>query len=169
VFVEEELNSFLSYWYSGYMQGLASLDGEQQEMLLAACGRACAASYTAEQFSIAWQLSRCEMPLFLEELKRLFPEADFYFQNDHEIGVVYTSCGCDLVKNGWVKTPLHCRCSVHNLKENFKAVLKQEVKASLEESILAGDQRCRFIVSWGLDLKFGLQNDLNQDLNCGTM
>ena len=146
--MEEDLNHFLTHWYAGYLNALSLLEGDQQDKFFAACGYACAASYTAERFQIAWKNAQGNDSTFLDELKERFPEAEYKLASEHEIEVVYNTCACDLVKCGWVKSPLHCRCSLFNLKENFQLVTGKPVNVVLQESILSGNERCRFRVSW---------------------
>lgn len=148
--MDEKLNQFLSHWFTGYMEGLLTLDAEQQDLFLAACGQACADSCTAERFRKAWEQTAGDLPHFLEYLGQLFPEASYTLVDKNKIQVKYTRCACDLVSKGWVDNPMQCLCSLHNLKANFEAAFGKEVKVVLQHSILAGDDQCQFEVSWSL-------------------
>lgn len=145
--MEEELKHFLLHWYAGYMDGLISLDAEQQDLLLSACGKACADSYTVDRFRKAWEDVSGNLPCFLEHLSELFPEAQYTLADQNRIQVKYSQCACDLVTKGLVDNPMQCLCSLHNLKANFEAVLGKEVKVVLRQSILSGDEQCCFEVN----------------------
>ena len=146
--MEEDLNLFLSHWFAGYMEGLVSLDTAQQDIMLAACGRACANSYTEALFRKAWENTGGDISPFLENLSGFFPEAQYTQVDINKIHVIYTHCTCDLVSSGLVENPMQCLCSLHNLKANFEAVFGIGVRAEMKETILSGDKQCRFLVSW---------------------
>ncbi|MBI9049482.1 MAG: hypothetical protein JEZ00_08680 [Anaerolineaceae bacterium] len=144
--MDEDLNHFLSHWFQGYMDGLGQLDQADQEKMLAACGLACAKSYTAQCYQEAWQAANGDLSEFLTQLSKHFPEAKYDQVDEHTIEVRYQYCDCDLVTQGWVKSALLCRCSLHNLGQNFMAAMGQTVQVKLQSSILAGDNECRFEV-----------------------
>ena len=148
--MEEGLNHFLNNWFAGYMDGLLSLDGEQQDIFFSACGKACADSYTAERFREAWKSANGDLPQFLEHLGHIFPESEYSLIENNKIEVKYNHCACDLVEKGWVDNPMQCLCSLHNLKVNFEVAMEREIKVELKESILAGSEQCCFLVSWSL-------------------
>ena len=150
--MEEEMNHFMSHWFAGYIEGLISLDAEPQDVLLAACGQACADSYTTEQFRKAWENADGNLPRFLTGLDQIFPEAEYTLIDKNKIQVKYTRCACDLVKRGWVENPMQCLCSLHNLKANFEAAMGKKVNVELQETILGGDEQCLFLICvpvWG--------------------
>ena len=122
------------------------IDTTAQRAVLRECGKACAASYTAEIFRKA-RAQSADIQGFLDILTAKFPEARYKLLASGAIQVRYTHCACDLVQWGWVKTPLICRCSAYNLKENFERAWGVSVDVKLESSILAGASQCLFIVS----------------------
>jgi hypothetical protein len=144
--LEDELKHFLSHWFAGYMDGLISLDAEQQDLLLSACGKACADSYTADRFRKAWEDVGENLPRFLAHLSDVFPEAEYTLVGENKIQVKYSHCACDLVTKGLVDNPMQCLCSLHNLKVNFEAAMDKDVKVVLQQSILSGDDQCCFEV-----------------------
>ena len=83
---------------------------------------------------------------FLRRLAEVFPDAEYERAGARELRVRYRRCGCDLVTSGWVRTPLLCECSAHNLRENFTAALGSGVEVELVESILGGAERCELVV-----------------------
>lgn len=136
---------FLKYWFSGLVNGLERTDETAREAILRECGKACAASYTAEVFRDAWKQST-DLQSFLNILADRFPEASYELIESGVIRVCYSYCACDLVKWQLVETPLLCRCSMYNLEENFEQALGTQVSVELRASILAGAPQCVFIV-----------------------
>jgi hypothetical protein len=144
--MDKELQHFLTHWFSGLINGLESVAAPARATILRACGQACAASYTAEVFQRAREQS-ADTEGFLARLAAEFPEATYTLLAPNTIRVCYTHCACDLVRRGWVQSPLLCGCSVYNLKENFERALGMPVEVTLERSILGGASRCVFLIS----------------------
>lgn len=135
--------SFLKYWFAGFIKGLENVDEKSREMVLRACGVAFAQSYTEEVFREAKRDS-VDLKSFLAQLARKFPEASYECDDEHTISVRYHESACDLVKNGWVKAPLLCKCSASNLQQNFQESLGRPVQVKLVSSILGGAEECVF-------------------------
>ncbi len=143
---DEGLQHFMTYWFSGLIEGLEEVDDEARETILRACGKACAHSYTVERFREAKRDS-ANLDGFLAQLAGKFPEARYEKIDLHTIRVNYDYCGCDLVKCGLVKSPLICECSAHSLQENFERSLGTPVAVAIESSLLRGGACCTFLVS----------------------
>lgn len=142
----EEPYQFMKFWFSGLVSGLEKADEPAREAILQECGKACARSYTAAVFQEARKDSD-EMETFLAALGARFPGAAYELINAETIRVRYSKCACDLVETGLVDSPVICRCSAHNLRENFERALEKPVTVTLESSILQGASRCEFLVS----------------------
>jgi hypothetical protein len=143
---DEGVRRFLTYWFSGLMNGLESVDEAARQAILRACGKACAESYTASVFQNAREQST-DMAGFLAILAAKFPEATYEPLVSGNIRVRYSRCACDLVTGGLVKSSLICGCSAYNLQENFERAWGMPVRVSLESSILEGAPQCEFLVS----------------------
>jgi hypothetical protein len=144
--LDEDLKQFMSFWFSGLISGLESVDGPARETILHECGRACARSYTAAVFREAKEGS-ADMNAFLAALAERFPDATYELLNDETIRVRYGKCACDLVETGLVTSPLICDCSAQNLKENFEQALERPITVTLESSLLRGAAQCELLVS----------------------
>jgi hypothetical protein len=142
---DEGVRRFLTYWFSGLMNGLGSVDEAARKAILRECGKACAESYTAEVFQDAREQST-DMEGFLALLAARFPEAAYDLLASGSIRVRYSRCACDLVKEGLVKSSLICGCSAYNLQENFERAWGIPVRVMLESSILEGAPQCAFLV-----------------------
>jgi hypothetical protein len=145
-----EESHFLKHWFSGVVVGLESIDEAAREAILRECGKACAESYTVEVFRDAWEQS-ADLQSFLNVLATKFSGASYELLDSGAVRVCYAYCACDLVKWGLMETPLLCRCSVHNLEENFGRALGTRASVELEASILEGAPQCVFIVSLETD------------------
>ncbi|MBN2090542.1 hypothetical protein JW964_13090 [candidate division KSB1 bacterium] len=143
--MDNERQNFLKYWFSGFIKGLKQIDERSQYTILDACGLACAQSYTLQQFREAKTQSN-NLQHFLEILARKFPEASYKYIHPNEIEVCYHECACDLVKFGWIDSPLLCKCSVKNLQQNFEEALGRPVQVELKSSILSAAKTCLFKV-----------------------
>jgi predicted ArsR family transcriptional regulator len=146
--MDQGQNEFFAYWFSGFINGLEKVDENSQNTILQACGTACAQSYTAQIFQQARQQSS-DLESFLALLAVKFPGASYQLITERTISVEYKDCACDLVKLGWVKNPILCKCSANNLQQNFRAALKQPVRVRLISSILGGAELCKFEVTLG--------------------
>jgi predicted ArsR family transcriptional regulator len=143
---DEGLKQFMTYWFSGLLNGLEQVDQKTRETILRECGKACAHSYTVQVFQDARRHS-ADMDTFLAHLAVKFPGATYERTDSHTIRVSYDRCECDLVKCGLVKSPIICECSAHNLEENFAQSLGTPVAVAIESSILRGEPCCAFLVS----------------------
>jgi hypothetical protein len=146
--MNQELRHFFTCWFSGWAQGLETLDAASRTRMLHACGKACAASYTLQVFREA-KAASTDLNTFMQELSLCFPDARYEWDGLDTILVTYLACGCDLVRFGLVNSPLLCECSTENLKENFQAALGKPVSVVLESSILRGGAQCILKVTLG--------------------
>ena len=143
---DEGVRHFLTYWFSGLMNGLESVDEAAREAILRECGKACAKSFTADAFRDAWEQS-ADMEDFFAILAAKFPGAIYQPLASGSIQVRYDRCACDLVTGGLVQSSLICGCSAYNLQENFERAWGIPVRVTLESSILEGGAQCEFLVS----------------------
>ena len=144
--MDKDQEDFLAFWFSGYINSLEQMDESAQETLLRACGLACGQSYTIQVFQGA-RAKGADLDEFLAELDRKFPASKYERITEDKIRVTYAQCGCDLVRLGWVKSPIQCKCSVYNLQQNFAHALQKPVQVRLLSSILGGAETCEFEVT----------------------
>jgi hypothetical protein len=140
------LKHFLTYWFSGLVNGLERVDPKSREVIFRECGKACARSYTGEVFQEVKRRAP-DIDTFLAHLTTRFPEAVYERVGPHSLRVNYARCECDLVKCGLIESPMLCECSAYNLQENFERSLGVPVSVTIETSILRGDDRCVLLVS----------------------
>lgn len=141
-------DDFLKSWFSGFISGLEQLDESSRDIILRSCGEACAQSYTLKVFQEEYQNSN-SLDDFLNKLADRFPGASYKLIHLNTIEVIYSECACDLVRRGWIKSPLLCKCSVSNLQINFAESLNKPVNVQLKSSILDGAELCKFVVELG--------------------
>jgi len=136
---------FLSHWFKGFEAALERMDEESRKDLLAQCGRACSASHTRRIYVDEYR-DAIDLPDFIARLKTRFPESDFCIAEDgNTVELTYRYCACDLVTNGYLKTPLLCECSRQSLQDNWEAALGSwNIQVELIHSILGGNACCRF-------------------------
>lgn len=146
--MDEDQKDFLSYWFSGFINGLEKVDQRAQTTILRECGKACARSYTQQIFQQTWEQSS-GLEEFLENLALRFPGGRYQLTGEKTILVTYLDCACDLVKLGWVKDPILCNCSSSNLKQNLESALGVPVDVEIKSSILGGGTQCEFMVILG--------------------
>ena len=141
------MDRFLAHWFFGFEKALVGMDAASRSVILRECGKACADSYTADLFLDAKKRST-DMKSFLANLCAAFPEGAYVMVDDRTIRVRYSSCGCDLVQAGLVRSPHLCECSAFNLQENVERALGVPVAVSMRATILRGAKCCEFSVTW---------------------
>ena len=139
--------TFLQYWFEGFERSIQNLDGESREEFFRECGKSCSDSYTRQVYVDEYKASR-NIDEFLSKLKNRFPEIGFRVIIENKIiELTYEFCACELVKNGYIRTPLLCECSRQSLLNNWGCVFGPEkVSVQLNQSILAGDSCCKFTI-----------------------
>jgi hypothetical protein len=137
---------FLTFWFRGLQTALSQMDERSVDTLMAHCGRACSDSYPKQIYEEAWRAADT-LDGFLDGLNQRFGETAFRRIGPQTIEAVYTRCGCDLVREGWMSDPRLCLCSLKSLEYNWEAVLGAgSVECILEQSVLGGADCCRFLV-----------------------
>lgn len=144
---DDELNNFLTHWFTGFSSGIDSLDANSRQKILAECGKACARSYTTAIFKKARQNSS-DLKGLMELLHEYLPDGRFELLENGSIRATYLRCGCDLVRLGLVGSPNLCECSAANFAENLKSALEVPVSVEIESSILRGAQSCVLTASF---------------------
>ena len=136
---------FLQYWFKGFSEALNNISDEDKEIIFAQCGKACSDSYTKQIYIDEYKYS-VTIDDFLSRLKSRFPEMDFQFNKTEQIIILtYHYCACDLVRKGYIKTPLLCECSRQSLLYNWGMVLDRKTfEVNLLKSILNDADCCQF-------------------------
>lgn len=153
--MSDEMGEFLRFWYEGWEQSLPLMEPACRSAMLEKCGRACAASYTAEIFRQAAEESATLADL-AEALNQRFTISHFEVDEAGSLVAHYTHCGCPLVESGWVKDPLLCECSLVSLQANMEAAIAQQpalgdpaaMQVTLYTSMLEGDDECLLKVAF---------------------
>lgn len=140
-------DKFLKYWFEGFERSIQGLDDEKRQSIFKECGKSCSDSYTKQIYIDEYKASQ-NIDEFLQRLKSKFPEIEFRVIKENEIfELIYNFCACDLVKNGYMKTPLLCECSRQSLLYNWGSVFGGDnVDVQLQQSILGGNTYCKFII-----------------------
>ena len=140
------LQGFFTHWFSGLAEGLEGVDADSRTVILSACGKACAHSYTVQIYQETRQNSS-GIDSFLEALAVRLPTAHYEKVGLNSIRVTYRECGCDLVRLGLVSSPLLCECSARNLQENIECSLGRVASVEIQSSILRGGEQCVLTVT----------------------
>jgi len=140
-------DNFYKYWFYGFNKSIEQLDDEAREKIFKECGKACSDSYTKQIYIDEYKSSK-SFDDFLDRLKIRFPEVSFKVINENEIiELTYNFCACDLVKNGYITSPLMCNCSRQSLLYNWGAVFGEEIiKVKMQQSILEEKANCKFLI-----------------------
>jgi len=141
-------DNFLKYWFKGFERYINNLDDNSRKSVFKECGESCSESHSKKIYIDEYNAS-LNFEDFLERLKIKFPEINFRIIKEAEIiELTYRFCACDLVKNGYIKSPLLCECSKQSLLYNWGSILGNDnVKVELQQTILAGDPCCKFIIN----------------------
>jgi len=140
-------DAFLRHWFKGFEKSIHRMKPEDRDAVWKECRRACSDSYSKQMYVDAYARSE-NIRDFCARLQDGFPEMDICpSDDDASIQLTYRYCACDLVRNGYVDTPLLCECSRQSLLCNWEAVLgKRRVEVELLQSILGGGDCCRFVI-----------------------
>jgi len=143
-------DAFFKYWFKGLDTALEQVDADCRSILFRECGKACSASYTKQVFREEYDRA-CDFDDFLNRLTGRFSGTSFKVLEENKAYVlIYSSCGCDLVRMELMKTGHLCECSKFSLQENLEALLGEgNVRVQLLEAILKGDEHCKLLVETG--------------------
>jgi predicted hydrocarbon binding protein len=130
-------------WITCLIAGLdANVDEETSIKMLEQCGRQCQSESAVKKARDIYQRSK-SMNEFLDKLgksyKHLHTEGD-------NVYIVYPKCYCSFVNKippGKLSTT-YCNCSRGWVKALFEGVLRRPVEVVMEQSIVKGDDQCKF-------------------------
>jgi predicted hydrocarbon binding protein len=136
-------SKFIHDWISNLIENMDEhLDEAAKINLLEKCGRACAESHAKEQAL----KNKGDLSGWLSVLKR-WVGSENVRKEEHGVRVMYSKCLCPLVQgHPPLMSKTYCNCSRGWLMETFETVLEKPVEVKLEDSIMQGGKRCRFIV-----------------------
>jgi predicted ArsR family transcriptional regulator len=123
----------------------STIDQETRTKLLEGVGRTCAKE-NAESF----KKYKGDLEGFLDEMKRQWAERtehDIKTKTIKVIGKKQESCFCPFVDKSMTPKEF-CNCSIGFNKEMFETIMGKPVDVKIDESILRGGERCRFIISY---------------------
>ena len=130
-------------WITCLMDGLDKhVDEETKAVILEQCGRQCQSQSFVEKARRIYKKSQN-----VEEFLNAFSEVYKNLQvNGNDIYIVYPRCYCSFVNKipSGTLSATYCNCSRGWAKELFEKVLGRSVEVVMEESIVNGDQQCKF-------------------------
>ena len=138
-------DNFMKHWFDGFKRSLQSLDDVNRQSVLKECGKSCSDSYTKQIYMDEYKASQ-SINDFLCKLETRFPEIGFRILTENTtIELTYNFCACELVRNGYFKTPLLCECSRQSLLYNWGSIFGHDkVAVQLHQTILEGKSSCKF-------------------------
>ena len=133
----------LERWITCLMAGLdESVDEETIVKVLEQCGRQCQSERFVKKARGIYQRSR-SVDEFLDKLGRVYKH--LHREGDN-VYIVYPKCYCSFVNKippGKLSATF-CNCSRGWAKALFEGALGRPVEVVMEESIVKGDDQCRF-------------------------
>ena len=133
----------ISYWFSGFMQGVSTLGAPQRDRIFRACARNCLAQGAMEKYGALFERAGGDLDAFFELLGEAPGVCATVVEPRREWELMFEECSCPLHVQGYVHDPGLCACArqsvtlvMHELwfDERFEVVT--------EKSILAGDPVC---------------------------
>lgn len=148
-------NPFYRHWFAGFQDGLEQMDDKTRILLLEHCAEACSQSYPRKVYQEAFEKAK-DLVSFLEHLKAAFSVFDYVIRDKcPEVEILYASCACDLVVDGYISSPHLCECSRMSLLHHWESVFGPgSVQVTLNASLLKGDPACRLTVRFTLPEKW---------------
>jgi predicted hydrocarbon binding protein len=133
-------------WITMLIAGLnKNVDGKTMAKILEQCGRQCQSQSLIKKAKAIYQKSKNTND-FLEQLGRIYEHLHI---EGGKVYVVYSKCYCSQVN----KIPrgklsgTYCNCSRGWIKALLEGATGKPVEATLEKSIIKGDEQCRFRVT----------------------
>ncbi|MFB0518822.1 MAG: DUF6144 family protein [Acidobacteriota bacterium] len=134
-------------WLKGAIERLEKLvDKETAVKIMESCGLECCSSAMRKR---AKQLMS-KSPLIEEFLNKFsFGGYRFILKDNNTIIGTYNKCYCSQVKHTKETfiTNTYCQCGVGYIRQLFESALERPVKVELIQSIIAGAERCEFVIS----------------------
>jgi len=133
----------MEQWITCLMDGLDKhVDEETKAMILEQCGRQCQSQSFIEKARRIYKKSQ-NMEEFLNAFSEVYKNLQVEGNN---VYIVYPRCYCSFVNKipSGTLSATYCNCSRGWAKELFEKVLGRSVEVVMEESIVNGDQQCKF-------------------------
>jgi predicted hydrocarbon binding protein len=121
------------------------VDRETRAKMLEGCGRQCQSQSFINKAKGIYKRSK-NMDEFLDKFREIYENLH---REGEDVYIVYPECYCTFVK----KIPpeklsaTYCNCSRGWAKALFEGALGRPVKVIMEESIMNGDEQCKFKVT----------------------
>jgi predicted ArsR family transcriptional regulator len=132
-------------WLCNLISGLEeNVDDDTLKEVLENCGRKCQTQSMIKKAKAIYEKSK-DVDTFLAEFGQTYKH--LHIEKDGAY-LVYSKCYCTRVNkipHGQMPT-IYCNCSVGWTKALFEGALGRPVNVTLEKSIIAGDNECRFKV-----------------------
>ncbi|PWL49495.1 MAG: hypothetical protein DBY39_01085 [Clostridiales bacterium] len=132
-------------WWEIYADMLDLPDGQWQQRLQA-CAEACSNSYSLHLYR---QCAKKAVSIedFFMALAEAFADMEVNKLSEGRYEVCYRACGCDFYRQKLCNDPRLCMCSKKSMEYNLSDIFgKENILVELKESILAGREKCRFLV-----------------------
>lgn len=139
------MEEFLGAWFVGFGEGLDALDESARTTLLSACGRRCAESGPLATYRAMFRAADGDLDAFFRALNRLDNVHGVIIEPGRVYEIQFPRCTCDLVTNGYVRTPKLCECSRQSILHVFNTLLpRARFRVERVATILDGAPSCRF-------------------------
>lgn len=130
-------------WIVRLIAGLDEhVDEETRARVLEQCGRECISQSRIKKAKAIYNKTK-DLDEFLEKLEDVY---DVLHREGDNVYFIYPRCYCSHVN----KIPLgqlsstYCNCSRGWVKALFEGALERAVEVIMEESIIKGDEQCKF-------------------------
>ena len=133
----------MEQWITCLIDGLDKhVDEETRAMILEQCGRQCQSQGFIEKVRRIYKKSQ-NMEEFLNAFSKVYENLQVEGNNVH---IVYPKCYCSFVNKipSGTLSATYCNCSRGWAKELFEKALGRSVEVVMEESIVNGDEQCKF-------------------------
>ena len=142
---------FFEKWFSGFDEGLNQLNQEECARLFSKCAERC--SCDALKYFYRDLFNECDGDLdkFFLRLNEKKDIDGKVVESGKVYELIFTKCGCPLYTQAGIKSKSLCECSRQSMICAFKNLVPQRsFKIECAESILAGNDKCRHKITFGL-------------------
>lgn len=142
------MDEFFKNWFNGFNEGLVRMTEDECSRLFFSCAKQCAKDALKYLYRDLFHECNGNLDLFFNRLHEVNGVDGEVIETGKVYDIIFLECSCDLHTKANVNSCRLCECSRQSIIcEMRELVPTKEYKVEKVESVLSGDQRCRFRIS----------------------
>ncbi|MCT4594173.1 MAG: hypothetical protein N4A57_07900 [Anaeromicrobium sp.] len=142
------MSDFLTDWFKWFEKGIEGLDQSSKEKIFSECGQNCVKRGVAQMYKRFYRESGRNLDQFFLDLSKNGYGKGYIVEPGKKYEMSFSSCSCELHKQGYVNSDCICECSRQSIIYVMKSI-KPDTEIEIEKitTILSGDKECRFRIN----------------------